>query len=508
VIFNFGAWSRDGKQLGYAANARDSRFFDAYVMTLETGESRLVMQQDLTLDPVTFSPSGRNLIVSARESGFDNNLYLVDLEKPKAKPVLLTPHNGWATYDPVLWPVGPKTAKGFWVVSNLAAEFTKLGFLTVEKRELAYQDRGLWDVEQLAFSRNGVTMAYTLNLHGFSRIVVTDVATGKLQPPPRLPEGVLLDLAVSPKGDRLAFTYTNSRTPADVYISDVATGEVKRLTTSDLAGVPPDTFVEPKWILYPSADEKAIPAFVYLPPEARDDRKAPGLVVLHGGPESQERPVFRPLYQYFVRRGYALILPNVRGSSGYGKTYLHLDDTTKRLDSVRDVADLVAFLQKQYPQIDAKRLGAWGGSYGGWLALACLTEYPNLFAAGASVVGITNFETFLEQTGPWRRTHREAEYGRLDTDREWLRRISPIHRADRVQAPLLLIHGKNDPRVPLGEAEQIAKALRDRNQPVELLVYEDEGHGLRKLKNRLDAYPKLAAFFDRYLRAPSGMHQQ
>jgi dipeptidyl aminopeptidase/acylaminoacyl peptidase len=193
--------------------------------------------------------------------------------------------------------------------------------------------------------------------------------------------------------------------------------------------------------------------------------------------------------------------PNVRGSTGYGKTFSHLDDVGKRLDAVRDMAEAVTFLKKNVPQVDPARLALFGGSYGGYMVLAGLTEYPDLFAAGVCVVGIANFETFLEQTAPYRRAQREAEYGSLAHDRELLRRLSPIHRVDRIRAPLMVIHGANDPRVPVTEARQIVDALRARRQPVEFLLYDDEGHGLTKLKNKLDAYPKMAAFLDRYLQA-------
>jgi len=225
----------------------------------------------------------------------------------------------------------------------------------------------------------------------------------------------------------------------------------------------------------------------------------PVIVYPHGGPESQTRPNFVALFQYFLERGYAILAPNVRGSTGYGTTYMNLDNTIKRMDSVADLAHAAYWLRDQ-KRGDPKRLAVYGGSYGGFMVLASVTHYPDLWAAGIDVVGIANFVTFMEKTGAYRRAHREAEYGNLREHREFFEKISPIHHVDKIKCPMMVIHGANDPRVPVEEAEQIVAALKKRGIPVEYLRYEDEGHGLAKLKNRLDAYPKMAAFLDKYLK--------
>jgi len=499
AIFYFGAWSRDGKQIAYSSNSRNSSFFDVYVMDLTTRESRRVIEKDAYLEADAFSPSGRRLIVSEWESNFNNNLYLLDLDHPEREPVLLTEHAGWATYTHVRWPVGPRSAKGFFLISNIRQNFAKMAFFDLEKMTLQYLDGGPWDAERLTYSHNGTHSAYGINLNGYSRIIVTDVLHEKILPPPNLSQGVIRNLVFSPKGDRYALTFSHADHPADIYVVESATGKARRVTFSSTGGVPPESFVAPQVVQYPTSDNLMIPAFVYLPRNLPPGGKAPCLMYLHGGPESQERPDFYYIYQYFLNRGYAVFAPNVRGSDGYGKEYLHLDNVEKRMDSVRDMAEAVDFIRKNIPQIDHQRIALFGGSYGGFMVLAGLTEYPDLFAAGVNVVGIANFETFLEQTGPWRRRIREAEYGSLAEHRDLLRRISPIHKVDRIKAPLMVIHGANDPRVPLHEAEQIVAALRAREMPVEFLQYPDEGHGLRKLKNKRDAYPKMADFLDRYL---------
>jgi dipeptidyl aminopeptidase/acylaminoacyl peptidase len=224
------------------------------------------------------------------------------------------------------------------------------------------------------------------------------------------------------------------------------------------------------------------------------------VVFVHGGPEGQFRPTFQPLVQHLVSTGMAVLAPNVRGSSGYGKAYLHLDDVRLRMDSVADLAHAVSWL-RDTGRADASKIAVYGGSYGGFMVLAALTTYPDLWAAGVDLVGIANFVTFLENTGPWRRHLREAEYGSLEHDREFLESISPINHVERIKAPLLVIHGANDPRVPIGETEQMVERLRALGRTVEFLRLDDEGHQISKLKNRLTAYPMVSDFLRQHLQA-------
>jgi dipeptidyl aminopeptidase/acylaminoacyl peptidase len=236
---------------------------------------------------------------------------------------------------------------------------------------------------------------------------------------------------------------------------------------------------------------------VYRP---EDVDHPPVIVSVHGGPEAQERVGFNPIYQYLVASGYAVVAPNVRGSSGYGKTYLSLDDVDKRMDSVADLNAVGRWIRAD-DAFDGERMAVMGGSYGGFMVLAALTTEPDLWAAGVDIVGIANFVTFLENTGAYRRALREAEYGSLERDREFLESISPINHVGEIDAPLLVIHGANDPRVPLGEAQQIHDRLQELGRPVEMLVFPDEGHGIVKLPNRRIAYGRIVQFLDEYLAA-------
>jgi len=290
---------------------------------------------------------------------------------------------------------------------------------------------------------------------------------------------------------------------SDIYVWDLTIDRVYPATQSSHGGIPVETFVAPELIDYPTFDQdetgqtRRIPAWFFRPP-GQSEKPAPVVVYVHGGPESQYRPIFHFLMQYFLQQGYAVLAPNVRGSTGYGKAYGHLDDVEKRMDSVTDLAYAVYWLRQQ-PGIDRNKIIVYGGSYGGFMVLAALTQYPDLWAGGVDIVGISNFVTFLTNTSAYRRAHREAEYGSLQNNREFLERISPSNHVDNIVAPLFVIHGANDPRVPLSEAEQMVAALRSRAVPVELLVFPDEGHGVIKLQNKLAMYPAIVEFLAKYV---------
>jgi dipeptidyl aminopeptidase/acylaminoacyl peptidase len=303
-------------------------------------------------------------------------------------------------------------------------------------------------------------------------------------------------------GGAIAFAYTSALVPGDAWSYDLDAGHLQRLTVSPNE-VDPAAFVEPELVRFASFDGLEVPAFVYRPdPASRADadRPLPVVVVIHGGPESQYRPTFASVTQYLVAHGFAVVAPNVRGSTGYGRRYQHLDDVEKRLDSVADLAALHDWLATQ-DDLDEGRAALYGGSYGGYMTLMGLALQPDRWAAGVDIVGMSDLVTFLENTADWRRAFREREYGSLEHDRDVLVEASPITHVDQLRAPLFIVHGANDPRVPLSEAEQIHEVLTDRGVRCELLVYEDEGHGLSKLPNRLDAYPRIAAFLHEVLDA-------
>jgi dipeptidyl aminopeptidase/acylaminoacyl peptidase len=331
----------------------------------------------------------------------------------------------------------------------------------------------------------------TTNVDGVTHAELRDPdSLDKTADVPLPDDGVAGPFVFSKDGRWLAYGFSSATVPGDVWRYSTATGATERVTVSPCE-VDPATFVRPDLVRIPSFDGQQVPAFVFRPNGITG--RHPVVAVVHGGPESQWRPSFSPLVQYLVASGFAVVAPNVRGSTGYGRTYQHLDDVDKRLDSVADLAALHDWIAT-CDDLDEDRCALYGGSYGGYMVLSGLVHQPERWAAGVDVVGIANLVTFLENTAAWRRAWREREYGSLTSDRELLEQLSPITHVERLRAPLMVIHGRNDPRVPLGEAEQIHAVARSKGLRSDLLVYDDEGHGLAKLRNRLDAYPRVAAF--------------
>jgi dipeptidyl aminopeptidase/acylaminoacyl peptidase len=408
------------------------------------------------------------------------------------EPRHLTPHEGDARFSMATFVAD---GRSLYLLSDRGRDHLGLATLDLASLELRFFVTDDWDVENLALSRDGSTLAYCLNVEGYSELHLRR-SDGEELPRPATPRGVIAGLTWSPDGARIAYGFSGSRDNPNCWLLDLDSGESRQLTRASDAGIPHDTLVEPEIVHFESFDARQIPALWYAPQGV--DGPAPVVVDIHGGPEGQARPVFNPVRQYLLERGYAVLAPNVRGSTGYGREYAHLDDVRRRMDSVADIRAAVEWLVAS-GRADPRRIACMGGSYGGFMVLSCVTTYPDLWAAGVDIVGIGNWITMLRNTSAWRRKHRMAEYGDPEVDGEFLREISPINHIDRVTAPLMVIHGANDPRVPVSEAEQIVASLKAREQPVTYLRFEDEGHGVVKLENRVHAYPAIAEFLDRYL---------
>jgi dipeptidyl aminopeptidase/acylaminoacyl peptidase len=500
VIYQFGDWSPDGKSILYSSNERDGRYFDVYELSLENQQSQQLLQHDGTNYPISYSPDGLQVLVSRHESNTRNQLMLINRATRDTRT--LTPPSsdakGPAEYANPAWSAD---RHGLYLLSNAGRQFLSLARLDLATSELTYLRDESWDAEQLALTDDGTRMALVTNEDVYSRLELFDVSTGwdarRELPLPALPQGTIPEISWSPDGTRLALTLNTANDAPDIWIWNVEEQILCRATRSSLGGIPQDMLVMPSLVHYPTFDGREIPAFLYLPPN-RQSEELPIVIYVHGGPESQSRPIFNPVIQYFVAHGFGVLAPNVRGSTGYGYQYQSLDDVRLRMDSVADLQQAVFWLC-QSGIADPEQIAVMGGSYGGFMVLSAITTYPDLWAAAVDIVGIANFVTFLENTGPWRRKLREAEYGSLENDRAFLEQISPIRSVDRIVAPLFVVHGANDPRVPVGEAEQIVAALRSRNVPVEYMRFEDEGHGLIKRANRLVAYPAIARFLDAYL---------
>ena len=506
----WGDWSADGQSLAFASNRRHPQFFDVYTHHLATGETRCVYQADAYTLAGPFSPDGTKLVLLRVNGSLDDDLLLLDLAS--GQTTYLTPHQGKAVYRGIAWAAN---GQRLYLATDQGRDTVALACLDLADGGLTHLDETPWDVEAIALSPDGQTLAYSVNADGYSDLRFLDTATRQRLPGvTRLPRGVISvlpicrdpgadqPLAWSPDGRRLAVSFSSGTNVPDVWLV-ASGGEARRLTHSGQAGIPSAALVEPTLVRYPSFDGLEVAAFYYVPlegphPGGEGAGRLPVVVQVHGGPEGQSRPAFNAVVAYFVNRGYAVLLPNVRGSTGYGRRYTHLDDVDKRMDSVADLEASVRWLVAE-GNADARRIAVMGGSYGGFMTLAAVTEYPDLWAAGVDIVGIGNFVTFLERTGAYRRAHRESEYGSLAHHRDLLERISPIHKVNRIAAPLMVIHGANDPRVPIYEAEQMVAALQARQHPVEYLRFEDEGHGIVKLGNRIVAYGAIGEFLVRYL---------
>lgn len=338
-------------------------------------------------------------------------------------------------------------------------------------------------------------MQLTVNAGGISKGIIYSIEDGSLESW-QTPTGVISEISFSPDNKRFAYVFNGAAHPADIWEVEVETKHSRRLTFVSSLPIVEEQLVEPKLINFTSFDGLNVPAFYYKPKESSG--KLPVVVFVHGGPEYQIRAVYNPFLQYFINRGYAVCTPNVRGSTGYGKSYTHLDDVRKRMDSVKDLTALVDWL-KEEGGADPDKIAVMGRSYGGFMVLAAITHYPELWAAAIDIVGISSFKTFLENTSVWRRKLREAEYGSIEADEEFFDEIDPLHRTKDIQCPVMMLHGANDPRVPIEETEQMVKELKERNHPVHYIRFEDEGHFFVKLKNNITAYSSVADFLDKHI---------
>lgn len=421
-------------------------------------------------------------LVSLLTSNMDADLYLLS-ETGERTVVLQTDEESW-----ILDAAFGQSDEEALVLTNAGRDFVALARIDLVTGGLTPLVEEEADVEAFAVSPDGSMIAWSVNRDGYSEISIASWSTLAEPVSAKLPDGVVDRISWSPDSRSLAVGWTPTTGPARIYRVDT-NGHAREAFPPEQSDIS-FTGVAPELIHFKTLDGRQIPAFWF---EAKD-ADAPVIIDVHGGPESQRRPGFHPVLQHLSASGFHVLTPNVRGSTGYGKAYSHLDDVDLRMDSVRDLPHAHEWIASRLPGSD-DRIGIMGQSYGGFMTLSAITEYPDLWFAAVDVVGIANFVTFLERTGPWRRRHRSAEYGSLEQHRDLLERISPIRKVDAIRAPLLVIHGRNDPRVPLYEAEQLIASLQARNHPVDSLVFDNEGHGLSKRPNRIIGYTRVAEFF-------------
>ncbi len=495
-----GPWSSKGDELAYMSTRRTGKDTDLWVMNPADPKSDhlLTKLEGGGWQPLDWSP-GDNKILLMEELSI-NESYLWSVDTKTGAKAELTPRKAHEKISYSEARFG-KDGKGIFVTTDKDSEFHRLAYLDLSTKQENYLTSGIpWDVESFDLSHDGRRIAFVTNEAGLSVLHLRSGDFDKDSSVPEIPTGVIGAIHWQRDSKDLGFTLTNARGPGDAYSIDATTSKVERWTNSETA-VKTEAFPEAELVKWKSFDGKEISGFLYRPPAAKFPGKRPVLVVIHGGPEGQSLPVFLGRGNYYLNElGIALIYPNVRGSTGYGKTFTLLDNGFKREDTYKDINALFDWIGTQ-SALDASRICVTGGSYGGHMTLAVSTFYSDRIKCSVDIVGMSNLVTFLEHTEAYRRDLRRVEYGdeRDPTMREFLEKIAPMNHIDMIKKPMMVVAGKNDPRVPVGESQQIADALKKAGTPVWFLVGKDEGHGYRKKVNQDYQFYATVEFLKEYL---------
>lgn len=486
------SWQKDGEGIYYRSNAENLKDFKIYYYDFSTDKETLLFDLEGNNATGDISYDGKYMIIFHMSSNITNDLYLLNIETGKYK--ILTAGKENIRYN---YPSITVDNKSLLVISNDNSDgIMKLAEIDIESGQTEFWDiDSKLTVEILCFSDNRRYMFQTSNKDGYSEISFHDVENRQSLPVPEL-KGRIKDPRLLDNG-RLIFTYDSPTRTSDIWQWDWQTKKLEQITFATYAGIDQKLFRVPKLIKYRTFDGLEIPAFLYLPPDYNNET-IPFIIRIHGGPADQFRPYFVRNFQYFILNGYGLLVPNIRGSLGYGKEFANLDNYKKRMDAIKDIkAGADYLLENGYTETG--KLGIMGPSYGGFAVLATIVEYPDLFSAAIDRTGISNFVTYLKNTKEYRRFLRETEYGPL-SDSAFLESISPLNKAHLIKTPLLIAHGENDTRVPISETRQIIRAIENNNGTVDSLIFPDEGHIISKQTNRIALYRKVVDFFNKYLK--------
>ena len=494
-------WSDDGRFLAFQSTRRNGRSNDVWMFDFESGSGpapELVLEAPAGSwwGPVDFAPGNSRLLVQQYISINDSRIHVVDLDSGASERIAGSEENPARNLAYAFSGDG----NGIYLGTDAGSEFNELAFLALsnDAGPEIITDNIDWSVQGLTLNHTRSAGVFATNEGGLTRVYRFDPADNSYREIETIPQGVIGGAEFSPDDTHLGIVVNNARSPSDVHVMDFDTGELERWTFSEVGGLDPDGFVMPELVEYPTFDKvgdepRMIPAFVYRPDGPGPH---PVIVSIHGGPEGQARPTFSSTYQLWIERlNAAVIVPNVRGSAGYGKTYLQLDNGMRREDSVRDIGALLDWIAEQ-PELDQERVAVFGGSYGGYMVLASSVHYSDRLRAAVDIVGISNFVTFLENTQDYRRDLRRPEYGdeRDPEMRAHLQAISPLNNVEEIDVPMFVVQGENDPRVPVSEAEQMVAALRAQGSPVWYMNALNEGHGYRKKENR-DLFSEATVLF-------------
>jgi len=495
---NFGVlWSNKGDKFAFTSTRRNKKDFDVYISSVKSPKVAKIkidrgsgywMATDWSLDD-------SKLLVIQYLSSTKSNSFILDLKTNELTQI--NDDKTEATFIALAW---DHKGKRIYATTDQGREFNTLIQYSVETGKIDYITGGIqWDVGDFTTNKTKTKAAFIVNENGFSQLYLFDIESGKYEKVPDLPIGQIYSISFHPTQKVLAMVLNSTETPGDIYSLDLETIKIKRWTTSEVGGLNTSSFPKPELINFETYDKsdgkkRKIPAFVYKPLNAEEP--LPIMISIHGGPEGQHIPYFSSFYAFLANEmGIAVIAPNVRGSAGYGKTYLKLDNGFNRENSVKDIGKLIEWIENQ-PEFDKERIAVYGGSYGGYMVLSSMYNFSDKLKCGVDVVGISNFVTFLENTEEYRRDLRRAEYGdeREQKMRKYLLSISPTNHVDKFTKPLFVIQGANDPRVPATESEQMVKSIRENNGKVWYMLAKDEGHGFRKKENR-DRMTETIALF-------------
>jgi dipeptidyl aminopeptidase/acylaminoacyl peptidase len=495
------AWSPDGTKFAYAANARTPSDMEVWVRDAASGETRAVFGEGMFSFPGRFSPDGSKLLALDFRNNSDASIHLIDLETGETRE--LTPHDDEAMFVPGPW---AQDGSGFYMITDAGSEFRGLAFYDLASERYEWVEEPTQDVDDVTASTDGRVLAWLVNDNGYDRLRLRDLDNGRDLPEPDLPAGARPHLtgaepplALSADGTRAALILSTPRRPPEAWIVETATGKVTPVTDSRMGGLYEDDLVDVELVSYPTFDGRKIPAWLYRPDT---EGRVPVVLSIHGGPEAQERPVYQPLYQYLLSRGIAVLATNIRGSTGYGKSYQRLVQRDWGGGDMQDWEHAVKWLREQ-DWVEPERIGVYGGSYGGFAVLTCVTRLPQYWAAAVDIFGPSNLVTFAKAVPPTWKRFIARFVGDPETEADFLMERSPITYVENVQTPLLVIQGATDPRVVKGESDQLVEKLESLGREVEYVVFEDEGHGFTKRPNELKALSLAAEWLEKHLVAQS-----
>jgi dipeptidyl aminopeptidase/acylaminoacyl peptidase len=492
-------WSRDGKSLFYGSNERDPSAFDVYEMTLAGYERKLLYTNDGGFFPGSVSPDRRYVSLTKALTDHDSDIYLHD--RTTGKTALLTPDDTQGTPIANAPQDFSPDGKSLYYTTDKDSEFSYLVRYDLGSGERKEVLRTSWDVSGASFSRDGRRFTVTINNDARTELRIFEGTDMKPVKVPAMPGADVTGVVLSPDGSRISF-YAEAAGPRDLFVRDLKSGKTVRLTHALNAAIDPQDLVAPQAVRFKSSDGVEIPGLIYKPLQASANRKAPGLVWVHGGPGGQSRVGYNGFLQFLVNHGYAVYAINNRGSSGYGKTFFAMDD---RKHGEADLEDCVASKKMLAATgwVDPGRIGIAGGSYGGYMVLAALTYRPEEFAVGVDLFGVANWLRTLQSIPEWWGPQRDALYqelGNPQTDADYLRKISPLFHTDQIERPLIVLQGENDPRVLKAESDEIVAAVRKKGIPVEYHLFPNEGHGFARRETQEKAYQATLEFLDKYLK--------